>query len=160
MRQEASPEQHLDDLIRAQRYDLIAALIDSDVGDGCGMALLKKKEKDITSLCQPIRLITLCQLWQSCSDLHVSMHSKTSMCPPTYTIIDNNCNSSRAVVSQPALQSLTNLSTFIKCFSFATTRVTCSLGGDARSGGYALHRVLALQYNSGLTLIPREPKCL
>lgn len=32
-------EWHLYDLVRAQGYDLIAALIDGDVGDGCSMAL-------------------------------------------------------------------------------------------------------------------------
>ena len=39
MQQEASRRWHLNDLVRAQRYDLIAALIDGDVGDGCSMAL-------------------------------------------------------------------------------------------------------------------------
>ena len=32
-------EWHLDDLVRAQGYDLIAALVDSDVSDACSMAL-------------------------------------------------------------------------------------------------------------------------
>lgn len=32
-------QQHLDDLVRAQGYDLVAALVDGDVGDGSSMTL-------------------------------------------------------------------------------------------------------------------------